>query len=102
MLNDMMMNAQKFDDFLMNITEHENSVDECVEQLNILLADIFNNIRRPNLTLQSDVNIVYITVTVFQTLKSMNRGLQRTVRSYIDNTNILSTTLIVIGPMKTD
>jgi hypothetical protein len=40
-LNDMMMNAQKFDDFLINITEHENSVDECVEQLNILLADIF-------------------------------------------------------------
>jgi hypothetical protein len=37
----MMMNAQKFDDFLINITEHENSVDECVEQLNILLADIF-------------------------------------------------------------
>lgn len=40
-LNDMMMNAQKFDDFLINITEHENSVDECVEQLSILLADIF-------------------------------------------------------------
>jgi hypothetical protein len=37
-LNDMMMNAQKFDDFLINITEHENSVDECVEQLSILLA----------------------------------------------------------------
>jgi hypothetical protein len=27
-LNDNMMNAQKFDDFLINITEHENSVDE--------------------------------------------------------------------------
>ena len=40
-LNDMMMNAQKFDDFLINITEHENSVDECVEQLSILLPDIF-------------------------------------------------------------
>jgi hypothetical protein len=40
-LNDMIMNAQKFDDFLINITEHKNSVDECVEQLNILLADIF-------------------------------------------------------------
>ena len=40
-MNDMMMNAQKFDDFLINITEHENSVDECVEQLHILLADIF-------------------------------------------------------------
>jgi hypothetical protein len=37
----MMKNAQEFDDFLINITEHENSVDECVEQLNILLADIF-------------------------------------------------------------
>ena len=42
-LNDMMMNAQKFHDFLINITEHENSVDECVEQLNILLADIFEH-----------------------------------------------------------
>ena len=98
----MMINAQKLDDVLMNITEHENSVDECVEQLNILLADIFNNIPSPNLNLQCDVNIVYITVTVFQTLKSINHGLQRTVRTYIDNTNILSTTLIVIGPTKTD
>jgi hypothetical protein len=37
----MMMNAQKFNDFLINITEHENSVHECAEQLSILVADIF-------------------------------------------------------------
>ena len=40
--NDLLMNAQRFDDLLVNITDHEDRIDECVEELNKLLTDIFD------------------------------------------------------------
>ena len=38
--NDLVMNAQKFDEILLNLTEENSNIDECVDQLNKLLTDI--------------------------------------------------------------
>jgi hypothetical protein len=77
-LNDMMMNAQKFDDFLINITEHENSVDECVEQISILLADIFEQY-----TKTVSVRLYFCFATFNFSLFSLVRLLLKSSREYL-------------------
>ena len=36
-----MANVQRFDDLLVNMTDNEDKIDECVNELNNLLLDIF-------------------------------------------------------------
>ena len=40
-LNDLMVNTQKFEDLLVSMTERNDNIDESVENLNKLLIDIF-------------------------------------------------------------
>ncbi|VDI50111.1 Hypothetical predicted protein, partial [Mytilus galloprovincialis] len=40
LVNDMLTNVQKFDDLMLNLTEHENDIDKCVGDLNNLLTEI--------------------------------------------------------------
>ncbi|VDI64106.1 Hypothetical predicted protein [Mytilus galloprovincialis] len=39
-MSDLLENSQKFDDLLLHLTEHENKIDECVDELNKLLITI--------------------------------------------------------------
>ena len=40
-MNDLMVNTQKFEDLLVSMTERNDNIDESVENLNTLLIDIF-------------------------------------------------------------
>ena len=40
-MNDLMVNTQKFEDLLVSMTERNDNIDESVENLNKLLIDIF-------------------------------------------------------------
>ena len=40
-MNDLMVNAQKFEDLLVSMTERDDNIEESVENLNKLLIDIF-------------------------------------------------------------
>ena len=49
-IGDLIANAQKFEDLLLNLTENVNDVDEGVEKLNSLLGDIYEQYTMSNVT----------------------------------------------------